>query len=284
MRAAALLALLLAAVLAGCGSSKTAKDAVAPSDLAQAAAGASKIGTTRFSMELHTGAGGKNYAITGGGVMDVRHRRGRITLDMSDLAAQLGQDPSGFRGEEILDGLVVYMRLPFLSRLVHAPWVKLDLQKLGKATGIDLSQFTQFDPSQILAYLKTISGGVKKVGTEQVRGVDTTHYHATADFDRYPDAFPPDRRDAVRRSIKKIETLTGAKTFPMDVWIDSAHRVRRVHFAYPLKPSVGAAAGTSQPFSMTMEFFGFGTPVHVTPPPASQTKDFSELSGLGAGA
>ena len=60
----------------------------------------------------------------------------------------------------------------------------------------------QSDPPQFLAYLETVSAGVTKVGTETMRGVDTTHYHATLDLAKAVDRadVPPSLRDELSRS------------------------------------------------------------------------------------
>ena len=50
--------------------------------------------------------------------------------------------------------------------------------------------------------LRAVSEEVEELGTEDVRGVETTHYRTTVDLRRYPDLVPPDRRELARRSIE----------------------------------------------------------------------------------
>ena len=57
------------------------------------------------------------------------------------------------------------------------------------------------------------------IGTEEVDGVQTTHYKATVDLDKYPDLVPAGQRDAVRKAIESLEKTTHVTEFPMHVWV-----------------------------------------------------------------
>ena len=96
------------------------------------------------------------------------------------------------------------------------PWIKVDLNAVGKQAGIDLSQFTQLgtDPSRMVDWLRTVSGDVTTVGTEKLDGVDTTHYRATVDLSKYPDLVPADQREAVQqgRSTSSRRPRTSARS------------------------------------------------------------------------
>jgi hypothetical protein len=49
--------------------------------------------------------------------------------------------PGSARVDVIMDGLVMYMRMPFLTRLIPGgrPWLELDLEELGRQAGIDIA-------------------------------------------------------------------------------------------------------------------------------------------------
>ena len=77
-------------------------------------------------------------------------------------------------------------------------------------------------------------------------------------------------------------------SMPVDLYIDAQGRVRRITLSLTMKdtpsatPSPGASSdGLDLPmsgtFSMSMDFFNFGVPVHVTAPPASDITDGSDL-------
>ena len=122
--------------------------------------------------------------------------------------------------------------------------------------------------------LKAVGGDVKKVGEEEVRGVDTTHYSATVDFDKFPAAVPASERAAVKKSIDNLVKLTGQRRIPVDVWVDDDKVVRRV--GQTMKTKVPGAG--SMQMKMIIEYYDFGTKVDVKAPPADQVQDISELA------
>ncbi len=104
------------------------------------------------------------------------------------------------------------------------------------------------------------TASVTKVGTGQIAGTPVTHY-----------------RDTVKSQL-------------VDVWVDAQHRVRRLQVisslpgtdtaapAVPSGPSVRpSSASGQQRLQVTLNLSGYGTPVTVSPPPASQTIDLTRL-------
>jgi hypothetical protein len=231
---------------------------------------------------------------TSSGIMDNRAKRGRITMDMSELAdasnGALG-GPEAWRGEQVIDfsngRLVTYMRVPAMTRALHTakPWIKLDFQKLGRQMGIDFQQFMQLgqgNPAQAVDYLRAASGKVEKKGRETVRGVETTHYHATIDFEKYPDLVAPGKRPAMRKTIDRLIELAGVKTVPADVWIGDDQIVRRMTFGYEMRV-LDANTGERRPMEMdmAMELYDFGAAVEIQLPPARQVLDLMKLIEQG---
>jgi hypothetical protein len=140
-------------------------------------------------------------------------------------------------------------------------------------TGVDLSQLSgqQNDPTQVLAFLKGAADDVEAVGTENVRGTETTHYRATVDL---------------RKAIEGADGITDPETFErfleqiddetvdVDVWIDDDGRARRMEYGMAMQLPQGAVEIES-----AMDWFDFGTEVDVEPPPADQVTDISDLGG-----
>jgi hypothetical protein len=272
--------------VASCGGSETRAqlDPVASAANKTATISSAKV---HMTMSMSVPSLSRPVAIIADGAINMAHRRGAFTLDMSRFAREVPSgpftDPTLWRGEEVYDnssgGLVIYMNMPVLTRLAHLekPWVKIDLQAAGKQIGLDMSQFTQLgsgDPSQTLDYLRAASGDVKKVGSDQIRGIGTTHYRATVDLTKYPNLVPPSRRADMRKATKRLIELVGTTTFPAEVWIDTQNRVRRLRMNIP--------SGSAQTARMTIDYFDFGTPAPVQLPPLSQTVDLANLAG-GAG-
>ncbi len=252
-----------------------------------------KFASFRIEMSMTTRVRGLPGAITttSAGVVDTRAHRGRMTVDMSDLrteamsgltgdarraaARRLGE-AEAWRGEQVIDfsggRFMMYLRIPALSRVVKTskPWIRYDFQKLGGQAGIDFQQFTQFgagDPAQAVDYLRSLSGKVVKKGNEEVRGVETTHYHVTIDLERYPNLVSPKRRGETRKPIDRLIGLTGVKTVPADVWIGDDQFVRKMEYGYsvPVRDNRTGRFWSKQT-DVTMELYEFGVPAQVRLP------------------
>jgi hypothetical protein len=240
-----------------------------------------------MSMKMRVTAPGlAPVTMTADGAFDNTAERGSMTLDMSDFARQIPDgalaDPKLWRGEEVFDlskSPVIYMRFPFMTKALPGskPWIRIDMQKLGKRIGLDfgaLMQSSQSSPTQQLDYLRTVSGDLEELGKETVGGVETTHYRGTVDLEDYEKLVPEDQRESVRKMIEQLEkNMGGSSTYPVDVWVDSSDRVRRMAFDMSSETPQGTVKT-----AMQMDLFDFGAPVKVELPPKSQTMDFDELT------
>jgi predicted small lipoprotein YifL len=275
MRRILLLLLLLLVVLAvaGCGGGGSALSF----DPAASASTTSDAGSAKVAFDTTVTAGGQNLHMTGDGAVDFDRRAATMTFDVGDLLRASGLPArAGERWKILTNGLVVYMHAPTLSRQVPGgkEWLKLDVEQLAKSRNVDLGQFqqlTQNDPTQMLDYLKAVSGKIDEVGNENVRGVATTHYRGKVDLDKVADQAPANVRETFRTSIRSLERRLGTHEVPVDVWVDSDNRVRRFSEHLPV------AMGGNVDFAV--DFFDFGTPVSVTTPPASDTMDLGSLLG-----
>ena len=267
-----LLLLVAALVVAGCGGGSTLSF-----DPAASAASTAKAGSAKLAFDTTIETGGNKLHMTGDGKADFRNREATMTFDVGDLLRGSGLPASANEKWTILtQGLVVYMHAPSLAQQLPAAkeWLKLDVEKLARSQNVNLGQFrelTQNDPTQMLAYLKAVSGKIEKVGTEDVRGVDTTHYRAKVDLDRVAEQAPPNLRKTFKASIQSLKQGLGTDKIPVDVWVDDDSLVRRLAEHLPI------ATGGKIDFSV--DFFDFGTPVSITPPPASQTLDLAQVLG-----
>jgi len=183
--------------------------------------------------------------------------------------------PVPLQMHEVVDGLVVYMDVPLLSSSLPSatPWIKLDLGAVGRQAGVNLGSImdsSNNDPSQALSYLTGASSNVQNLGTDTIRGVQTTHYRATVDLQKVLAHAPARDRKALRGTLATLRAQLGSSTFPVDVWIDSAGRARRISEKMSM-PSLGAT------MSMTEDLYDFGVTVNITPPPADQTISYLEF-------
>ena len=252
------------------------KDTVPLSTVANAAEATNRAGGFKLTIDgsYDLPGGGNALPMKGSGALDPQRRRGRLAFDS---AGALG---GGGKIEQIFEGDVIYMRTPAAAQQLGAkkPWLRVDVKQAGQALGIDPARLGQLggnDPRQMLDQIRSVSGDVEKLGSEKVRGVDTTKYRADVDIRRYPDRLPPAQREQARVAVEKLVQQTGSGTYPMTLWIGDDKLVRRVRIEYDFDlPGQEEKAE----FSMTMEFFDFGAPVDVSPPPAKDVQDLGELA------
>ena len=278
----------VATAVSGCGASSVTGDAVAKAATATSSTHGARVAMT---MTLSSGALPQPVHMTANGVMNEVARQGRINVDMSDLANATGGSrvkASQLQMTEILNGTVIYMRMPFLDGKLpgNKKWLKVDIAKTSKALGVNLGQLTQpgQDPGQQIGYLRTVSDA-KKVGTDTIRGVKTTHYRGVARLDRYPQLLPPSQRAAARAGIQRLIKLSGTSSMPIDAWVDSGNRIRRMKLAMNMKLP---QAPQSLHMDIQEDLYGFGASVDATPPPSDQVYDVTgaaskALKSAGAG-
>ncbi|HEX2232187.1 MAG TPA: hypothetical protein VHG69_02365 [Thermoleophilaceae bacterium] len=249
---------------------------VGPEAVAQAAERTSTSDGLRFSLlgEMELPEVG-SVSFTGSGAVDVQDQRGYASMDMSALARQAGA-PGANQGdwtmEMVFDRRFVYMKFGLLGAMLGGKsWLGFDLERVSEALGIDSSllrsqQQQGADPASTLRFLKAVSDDVEEVGTEQVRGVESTHYRATVDLSSFPG----------------VAELGGDDEMEMEVWVGRDNLIRRVKWSQSIKPQ-----GTDQSVdaSFTSEYFDFGTEVNVDPPSAHDVQDMTETvaAQLGAG-
>jgi hypothetical protein len=182
---------------------------------------------------------------------------------------------SGVKIEEIVDGLVLYMHSDALNQGLPdgKKWLKMDLKAAAGKQGVDVTQLQSLsgggDPTQFLTYLAK-AGDVRKVGSEEVDGTPTTHYHATIDFEKLAGS-----AGKAAASVRQLGQVSGLKQLPTDVWIDAAQRVRRQTVTIDVKQPLPIK------FSLQIDYKRFGVPVDVEAPPAEETVDYSAVAGGG---
>jgi hypothetical protein len=280
-----------ALALAACGSSgstRTATTTPTPNGRQVVLASVERTAaadSAKVSLDMSfAGLGRSGMSVTADGEVDFASGDSQMTMDFGGMLGSFL--PSGIETRS-LDG-VVYMRMP-IGLPSGKEWVAIDTKKFGDldngggntALGVGGGS----DPTKMLAYLEKVSDGVEEVGTEKVRGVETTHYSARVDLAKAIDRadVPPRLRDAVDELAGKVGAV------PVDLWIDGDGLLRRqqmeMDFASFVPGAGGAtgATGAAPNMKMTLEFFDFGTPVSVEAPPADQVAMLGEGGFAGGG-
>ena len=284
--AAVAIAIGAAALIAGGdeGTSPAGADAVA-----EAAERTGKVKGLRYTLSGTTESPelGREVPIRGEGVSDVGGQRAHMRMDMSAMAdimrdaGETGEfaDPDTWQMEMFMDGRFMYMKFPLAEKgLGGKAWAKMDLFKVSEAIGIDpalvRASQQQGDPTLMLRQLRTVSDEVKKIGTENVRGVESTHYRATVNLRKYPEVVPEADREKARRSIDKLVELSGGREeSQMEVWVGEDGLVRRMKMEQ-FQKQPGQSGVTRNNF--TMEFTDYDAQVDVQPPHPDDVRDITE--------
>ncbi len=249
-------------------------------------------GTAKVAMTLDVsgvpGLGSTNLTVDG--EIDTKAGESSFTFDLSKLAAALpASEQTGVgailgdgKVDVVTDGSDVYLKLGGLSTILGATsnqtWIKISADSpAAGAVGVPLG-----DGTEVLKLLQQ-AGDVKVVGTEQVRGVDTTHYQGTLDVATALSQASAEDRAKAESELGKVGIDPSAASVPVDVWIGTddglVHKLQvGVQGLETTSPSAaGAVAGT-----FTLELFDFGQPVSITVPSPDQVfeVDPSMLGGL----
>lgn len=272
------LALVLALAAGACGGGGPSSRAIV------VAAPARTMAQKTSSVELDVGVTGGRAATSfhGQGVFDYQAGRGRIDFDLSSLGL------TGSRGlaQMLLLGDVIFVKLPVdTPELSTRPWVKVDVNKLGEQSGINLASLRQLqnnDPTVAMQFLRG-AAGVKKVGKEKVRGVETTHYRTTLDLLEVRKRVPADVKDDVTRIVDQL----GARRLPTEAWVDAGGRLRKLEQTIDLSKATTPGLDGQVPSGIAttvFELHDFGVKVDVQEPPPDQVSDLASLvAGGGSG-
>jgi hypothetical protein len=183
------------------------------------------------------------------GVMDYVHHRGRIVYSSDS--------------EMLFDGKVTYLNWPMPWRQ-DAVWLRYE-DEVSDVDPLDLSDRATRNPIRLLAFLTGASDDVREVGQDDVRGTRTTHYEGTLDLQTVVNQAPADQRAELQEALSFIAEDQPTMV-PFGLWVDGAGVAHRLRIEGP----VG--------MRMTIEYFDFGVPVELTPPPANAIMTTEELS------
>ncbi len=247
---ALLLLLIVPLALVACGGGKSSSSELKLSPTAyvkQAAQKSSAASSVHMKLKGSvTVPGGQSVVLSGDGGFTQHDGSFRLDFNAGGLSGSI---------DAVIQGTQLYVRSPlFADGLPKGKtWLKLDLSKQASAQGLDLTKLAAQDPAQTLARLSQL-GNVKEIGTEQVDGVETTHYRG-----------------------RLARQTAGATAGPFDVWVgkDDGY-VRRVQFAT-------GAAGSTPSTHLTMDLSDFGKDVIITVPSAAETADAKSLNIPGLG-
>lgn len=163
-----------------------------------------------------------------------------------------------------IDG-TFYLSVPLLEG--RATWLSIDTTAFRTMAAPMLDGLVEQDPRSVFDALSEVSSTVTEVGRDEVEGVATTRYRMTIDAARVAAAFVPGGMDGVEGSAE------------LEVWIDDEGYVRR------LRSELDGPGGTGDPLVVEVTVSSYDEPVDVVAPPPEETvtlEQFLAQGGLGA--
>ncbi len=270
----------LAFLLLGSGGTQLGSPIAQAATLSSSAAGF----RMHMSMQITSSALDAPITATGTGVVDLRDHASAMSLTMnlgddSQVTEALGS--STLQVETVLNGATAYVKMPaaLTSSLGTSgrSWIKVDLAKLSGLPGLaSLGDGPNTsDPSQTLQMLQSVSGSVMKLGQQRVDGVETTRYQANLSLARLADSLPAADRSLGRQVLSTLQQAAPGGEFPVDVWIDSNHFVRRVvtslDLSFPSGPNLQEV--------VAVDVGDYGPQSPPATPPAREVFDATGLAG-----
>jgi hypothetical protein len=283
----AAVALVLSACGGGSGGGQNVAVVATPTGLVDAATHTAAARTGHVEMSIDTVANGLESHFGANGAFDAERHLFSMSLDLSSLLAaslhapptssgNASSSPLGSTANVIATDNVVYLDFPLFARLVG---VKTQWMSVPASTGA--STFDVADPSAFLDFLHGTGGAVTDMGHEQIRGVDTTHLHATVKLRDALNSASGAERDRLQRAIDQLgdtaSSLLDAE-LPVDVFIDDNGMVREIVFDFSVPDTSESAAAKA---TLTVDLFDFGSDVAINPPSPDQVTDVtSKLAQL----
>lgn len=202
-----------------------------------------EAGTLKFEIE-QTGAASS----TGSGEAD---------LSGEEVASRVSQEVQGAGTVDavVLDGLF-YVKSAQLS---GEKWLKIDPKAKDGLGALVGSLGGNSDPAKLLKVMNQASE-VTAEGQEEVGGVETTKYHVVL----------PRKAFAATLGDNPQVTQMLPEQVEFDMWVDGDDLVRK---------QVSEITVAGQKTGSTITYSGFGEPVEIEAPPASQTT--TKAPGLG---
>jgi hypothetical protein len=236
----------VAIALAGGGSgSSSAQAAVRHAFARTVDAGSSRFVLSWAIPEFET-ALTSDYKVDG--LMDYVHHRGQISF--------------GSQAETLIDADVTYSKTALPWRH-DAVWVHSDTSG-QESDPFDLQERAMNNPLSLLTFLTGVGSDVRNMGTERVRDAETTHYEGTLNLQNVIANAPQEERADLKDTLDFIGQFEPTSV-PFGLWVDRDGVARRLRI------------DQKDSGSILIEYYDFGVPVSITPPPANATITIEEL-------
>ncbi|MBT5775557.1 MAG: hypothetical protein HOH95_14415 [Dehalococcoidia bacterium] len=223
-----------------------------------------------------------SFTITG--AVDSIADRTELTFDFSDLIAALasgagdeqavgileaifGTEPLEFRH---IDG-IAYLSGPLIHALIDVPtnWISFPAELDQSARSIGSLSFGQFNSQQdILALLDQVYG-VDEIGSEDLRGIATTHYSGVISLATLLTHLHPDELTQIEADLD-ITLAEHLGDTPLDIWIDDEGIIRRILLVTDFSNYGGVGRYTEEAvgaITLRHEIYDIGEAILIEYPP-----------------
>lgn len=241
------------------GSSSSSSSGSEDSGSAEGAEAAAPLTKGDFGDRIYAAfkdAGTLSFEITQTGTASSKGS-GEADISGDQVASRVTQEVQGAGTVEaiVLDGLF-YIKSAQIS---GEKWLKVDPRAKDGLGALVGSLGGNSDPAKLLQVMNKASA-VTDEGTEEVGGVETTKYHVVLPREAFAETLGDN---------PQITQLLPANV-EFDMWVDADDLVRK---------QVSELTVGGQKTASTITYSGFGEPVDIEAPPASETT--TKAPGLG---
>ncbi len=232
--------------------------------MVSASARTAEAKTVRLALTATSATSAK--LLSGTGSYDFVSQRGRFKLQTS----------LGSGANMLITPTDVFVKVPQRNQPTDPSWIRLTQADIDRASAAGSGQFLnsirrQVDPRTTLDALGANLPGLKKIGSEKIRGTDTTHLRGRVDLSEKAIAAAPAAR---REELRAAQEVFGVDGYPVDVWLDNDGRVRRVQYA------VSSGEGTAKTTTtVKLDLYDFGKAPAISLPADSDIGDAASLLG-----
>jgi hypothetical protein len=220
-----------------------------------APAAARQSGSVQFDSTLQVSLNGRTLThFTEVGELDF------VTGDYATTLSLSGEHFDRRRVGNTFYGRQLHAHERIASERWHAVHVEQEPDGFDRVPG----GYTLIDPQVVFRVLAGSHSPVTRVGRQEVAGTQTTHYRLSTSLAAFLSA-----EGGPVGELAQYETVLAT----VDVWLDAKGRPRRVRASFAGPARLGAATMTS-----VIDFAGYGEPVTVHPPSASDVSPRSAAS------
>ena len=263
--AASLAALLLAGAV-GCGKGEEKSPEMSPAAaVAAAAKNADAVTSFRYRM---SGTVPEQGTVRGEAAMSVEP----LAMSMK-MTVEGGEDAGEVEIRLVDQALYMGGGAEAAKEMDGKSWLKFDMSAADGGAGAGgmgaAGGQARKNPAADSTFLDG-SKDVKKIGSETVEGVRTTHYAGTvtlADLKASLTGKDQATREKRQKSVDQYDKL-GVDAFTMDLWIDGEQHTKQFRMR---------GDADKGPLDMTVTFLDLNKPVTVTAPPAKDVADFEQM-------